>query len=86
MKAAKWLLVLLLILSFLTLSLAACAWGDGGSPGGRSGESTPQPDGTLADNLTATYGAAQFHAQLTALAENRLVGKGQLAGGSEGNP
>jgi hypothetical protein len=86
MKAAKLILILMIILSFLLFSLVACNWGDGGNYGGRSGKSTPQPRGDLAYELTAAYGADQFHAQLTSIAGSRLVGKSQLAGGSEGNP
>jgi hypothetical protein len=86
MKAAKLWLILILIISLFLFSLVACSWGNGSNPGGRSGESTPQPLGMLAYNLTATYGADQFHAQLTAIAESSLQGNSQLANGGEGNP
>jgi len=85
-KAAKLILILVIISSFLIFSLVACSWGDHSDSRGRSGESTPQPRGILADDLTATYGADQFHAQLTAIAESRAIGKNQLSGGGEGNP
>jgi hypothetical protein len=86
MKTAKLFLILVIIVSLLTFILVACDWDDNGGSGGRSGESTHQPRGNLAYDLTATYGADQFHAQLTAIAEICPVGKNQLAGSSEGNP
>lgn len=81
MKTAKMLLTLIAILCILSFSLFGCSWVDKDrNPGGNSGHSTPQPGDTLADNLTATYGADQFHIQMTAIANSQVVGS------STGNP
>lgn len=51
--ARIWLAVVVLMAAML-----ACGGGGGGGTGG----------GVSSDNVTATYGAEEFHAQLTALA------------------
>ena len=71
MKAAKYLVLFILIASLLALSLVSCAWDDPGRP---PVDRTPRPGDRQSYDLTATYGADQFHAQLTALADTRLVG------------
>jgi hypothetical protein len=73
MKVSKSYLILAILLSLLTFSLFACSLELGG---GSSGGATPPPGESLAGHLTATYGAEQFHAQLTAIAEDPLVGGG----------
>ncbi len=73
MKTSKSFLILAILFSLLTFSLFACSLELGG---GLTGGATPQPGESLAGHLTATYGAEQFHAQLTAIAEAPLVGGG----------
>jgi hypothetical protein len=81
MKAAKILLILVIVVSIFSFCLSGCAWGDNDRGRvGNSARSTPQPGGSQADHLTATYGADQFHIQLTAIANSRALGK------NTGNP
>jgi hypothetical protein len=83
MKAAKILLILVIVISIFSFSLFACDWVDGNGdrgPGGKSILGTPQPGSAQAYDLTATYGADQFNAQLTAIVNSQVVGS------STGNP
>ena len=61
-KVTARIFLILLILSLATL---ACVGGDGG---GASGGLNPGDPNSSAVNATATYGAEQFHLQLTAQA------------------
>ena len=81
MKAARMLLILVIIVSIFSFSLYACSWVDNGrGPDGKSARNTPQPGSIQAYDLTATYGADQFHIQLTAIANSQVVGS------NNGNP
>jgi hypothetical protein len=62
MKLARRLLLVLLI-SLVLLSMVACIVGGGGG-----GDVTPGDDDILPEDLTATFGAEVFSAQLTAIA------------------
>lgn len=68
MKSIKFVTLFILITGLFVFSLIACNW-DGGNS--NSTKSTPQPAYDLASYQTATYGANQFHLQLTAIAENQ---------------
>lgn len=63
---------LLLILMVLSLALIAC--GDGTSNGGNGSlqESQTNHPGSIAD-ATATFGAREFHIQLTAIAQQEVT-------------
>ncbi len=65
-KLAICLLVFMLIL--LIGATACIKGGDGGGVNNPTGSTTPAQSITPA-NATATYGAEQFHIQLTAIAE-----------------
>ncbi|MBN2550130.1 MAG: hypothetical protein JXB15_13280 [Anaerolineales bacterium] len=67
----RFILVLLLGFSIL---LAACIVGDGGKNGQEASSTQISPfaaQATLSANATATFGAQQFHLQLTAIARER---------------
>lgn len=75
MKTVKILLILAAIVCLLSFNLFGCSWvDDNRAPGSNSGRSTPHPAGLLAHSLTATYGADQFHTQLTAIANSQVMG------------
>ena len=70
---SKALARILLIILILALAALACV-GGGGDRGGVSGNGSPAADNngaqdTQSANATATYGAEQFHIQLTAVAQ-----------------
>ena len=75
MKQKRTLIIALLLLTLAGMLLTACI-NDGGSGGttsvnGATVTATPVPPGfleTQAANITATFGADEFHAQLTAVA------------------
>ncbi len=60
----KQIAVLILIIVLLFLATISCAGGDGGDEIGSSGVQA-----TKAANATATFGAEQFHLQLTAISD-----------------
>jgi hypothetical protein len=75
-KAAARILLILLV---LTLTALACVGGGGDQNGSSSDTGTSaaghQPmnaQATMSAGATATYGAEQFHLQLTAIAEQKL--------------
>jgi hypothetical protein len=68
MKSIKFVTLFILITGLLVFSLIACSWDSGNN---NSIKSTPKPGYDLAGYQTATYGAKQFHLQLTAIAENQ---------------
>lgn len=70
MKAARHLF-LIVILVFMFLSVGACiiTGGDGG--GGTEGSSSA--GSITGDDATATYGAEQFHLQLTAISRDQMT-------------
>ena len=70
MKSARYA-VIILIIAWVFLSMAACIITGGGGDG--SGSGTPQPVVVSGDDVTATYGADQFHEQLTAISRDRFV-------------
>ena len=67
MKLARQLL-LILIISLVLLSMLACIVGGGGG-----GDVTPGGDDILPEDLTATFGAEVFRAQLTAIADDQAT-------------
>lgn len=74
MKGQRIVLISIIVLCVLMLNLAACGWDD---PNG-SIKSTPQPGELQAQSITATYGANEFHIQLTAIAEQPAAGSSRL--------
>ncbi len=76
MKPEKTFIFIVFVLILITCSLAACSWDSGGGAAGNDSRSaTPQPPGLQAYDQTATFGANQFHVQLTAIAGVHLVGE-----------
>jgi hypothetical protein len=75
MKATKLLLILVIVVAIFLFSLSGCTWGDNDRGGGSSPRTTPRPGDSQAYHLTATYGADQFHIQLTAIADSQVVGR-----------
>jgi len=69
MKAARHLF-LVVILVFVLMSVVACIVTGGG--GGGTGDSSAVKSVT-GDDATATYGAEQFHLQLTAIARDQMT-------------
>lgn len=74
MKGLQIVLISIIVLCVLLLNLAACG---GNDPNG-SIKSTPQPGDLQAQSITATYGANEFHTQLTAIAEQPAAGSSRL--------
>ena len=71
MKSARLLLIIFLFTGLLAINLVACDW-----QGSKAqNECTPQPAVKQVEDLRATYGAEMLHIQLTAMAENELVGQ-----------
>jgi len=75
----KVVIRIVLILLILTLAALACVGGGGdqngsSSDGGTSaaGHQPMNAQATISAGATATYGAEQFHLQLTAIAEQKL--------------
>jgi hypothetical protein len=71
---------ILLILLVLTLVALACIGGGGDQNGSNSDAGTSAADhpvinaqATLSAGATATFGAEQFHLQLTAIAKQKLL-------------
>jgi uncharacterized protein (UPF0333 family) len=68
-------LIVTLLLILLIVALGALAFTGGGDANGSQTKSatanvhSPGMQATMAANATATYGAEQFHIQLTAMAE-----------------
>lgn len=66
-------LILVLLLG-LCILLSACIDGDGGKNGSNASATQISPfaaQQTLSADVTATFGAQQFHLQLTAIARER---------------
>lgn len=69
-RSARIALSVLLVLAALASTLALCDWGDGNGTNGQTNvQQEPKAIMTLAADATATYGAEQFHIQLTAISE-----------------
>jgi hypothetical protein len=69
MKAARHLF-LIVILVFVLLSIAACIITGGGGGGTDNSSAVGSIRG---DDATATYGAEQFHLQLTAISHDLVA-------------
>jgi ABC-type oligopeptide transport system substrate-binding subunit len=72
----RTLICILLLLIMLATLATACIDGSGGAGGKNeaSANSTPVPQyiqATLSADATATFGAQEFYAQLTAIAEEK---------------
>lgn len=65
MSHPKIVMLLSLVVCFSILVLVACNWGDGY----QGALVTPGPGQISHADLTATFGADQFHIQLTAIAK-----------------
>jgi hypothetical protein len=59
---------ILLIILVLALAAISCIGGGGGGGDGNNGDAG-RTEETISADVTATYGAEQFHIQLTAIAE-----------------
>jgi len=60
---------ILLIILILAMAALACGGGGGGGGGGSGDGDETQSAETISADATATFGAEQFHAQLTAVAQ-----------------
>jgi hypothetical protein len=78
-KAAKILLILAIVIGILSISLSACSWDEDHGATRSSIFATPRPGEADAYDLTATYGAEQLHVQLTAIADNQVMGRAAVA-------
>jgi hypothetical protein len=67
-KLAARILLIILILALAAISCVGGGGGEGGS-GGSSGSGGEDSDVSPEADATATYGAEQFHIQLTAIAQ-----------------
>lgn len=65
MRQSKLFLFIVLLICILIFGLMGCNWDDRQ----QNGAATPQPGQVSASNITATFGAEQFHIQLTAIAK-----------------
>jgi hypothetical protein len=69
MKAARHLFVIIILL-FILMSIVACIITGGGGGGTDNSSARGSISG---DDATATYGAEQFHLQLTAISRDQMT-------------